>query len=90
MVLRRADFHEVDVINLLCNVQEFHFDIIEKTEKGKPTPDWLRNYCRFCEEIAFEKWPADFPSFANTVNGTKNGLKLKFLQLHLCPIMKLF
>ena len=41
MVLRRADFHEVDVINLLCNVQEFHFDIIEKTEKGKPTPDWL-------------------------------------------------
>ena len=90
MVLRRADFHEVDVINSLCNVQEFHLDIIEKTEKGKPTPDWLRNYCWFCEEIAFEKWPADFPNFANTVNGIKNGLKLKFLQLHLCPIMKLF
>ena len=36
MVLRREDFYEVDVVNLLCNVQEFHFDIIEKTEKGLP------------------------------------------------------
>ena len=34
MVLRREDFYKVE--NLLCNVQEFHFDIIEKTEKGLP------------------------------------------------------
>ena len=34
MVLTREDFSKVHVVNLLCNVQEFDFDIIEKTEKG--------------------------------------------------------
>ena len=76
MVLRRGDFCEVDVVNLLCNVQEFHFGIIEKTEKGLPIPDWLADYHRWCEEIGLEKWPADFPDFCNTINGIRSRYKL--------------
>ena len=61
MVLRREDFYEVDVVNLLCNVQEFHFDIID--------------YHWWCEEVTLEKWPADFPDFCNTINGIRSRYK---------------
>ena len=61
MVLRREDFYEVDVANLLCNVQEFHFDIID--------------YHWWCEEVTLEKWPADFPDFCNTINGIRSRYK---------------
>ena len=61
MVLRREDFYEVDVVNLLCNVQEFHFDIID--------------YHWWCEEVTLEKWSADFPDFCNTINGIRSRYK---------------
>ena len=54
MVLRKEDFYDLDISELMQNVWCY---VDTMTEKGGKTHQFIYDYCCWNKEILWEKWP---------------------------------
>lgn len=54
MVLKKEDFYDLDIFELMQNVWCYTDTVVERGEK---TWQFIYDYCHWCEEILQEKWP---------------------------------
>ena len=80
MCFTKEDFDDLSLAEIMQNVWDYSHTIIERGEK---TPQFVRDYCRWCEKILFKKWSEhnELPSCEFVLDKLKKQKKLFYPSL---------